>query len=270
MILICQILLKDFKFMKTLQLLLTALLVNFSLLNIAYTQTPDSTEANQSVGNVMNPEDPYEDFNRKMFEFNLKFNDTIGQPLANAYNSALPQPAKTGVSNFFDNLSTPLSALNCFLQGKGEEGFEEIMRFSLNSTFGLFGLIDIAEPAGLNPKKEDLGQTLYHWGVWDESSYLVLPIVGSYTTRELFGGVADSSYDPVYPHVIETDSQGRLWIYMGDKFVEYTKVVKLVEDIKSQPDPYIFSRESYLQFRTNQIYDGEAPQPSLDDFDFEE
>ncbi len=227
-------------------------------------------ENTRAVETVMNVEDPYEDFNRAMFDFNLKFNDTLGIPLANVYNSVIPQPAKTGISNFFDNLSTPISAINCFLQGKAEEGFSEIMRFSLNTTFGLFGLIDIADPAGLEDKNEDFGQTLYHWGFWDKSSYLVLPVVGPYTTRELVGGVADSAYDPVYPHLIKTDSHGRIWIYMGDKFVEYTKVVKLVEDIKTQPDPYIFSRESYLQHRTNQIYDGKAPQPDLDDFNFDE
>jgi len=230
----------------------------------------DQTEQQQRpVETVMNPEDPYEKFNRVMFDFNMGFNDTIGRPVANVYNSALPQPAKTGISNFFDNLGTPISAVNCFLQGKVEDGLSEIMRFSLNSTFGLLGLIDIAEPAGLEAKNEDLGQTLYHWGVWDQSSYLVLPIVGSYTTRELFGGIADSSYDPVYPHVIDTDTEGRVLIYMSDKFVDYTKVVKLLEDMKTQPDPYVFSRESYLQFRTNRIYDGAAPQPALDDFNFE-
>lgn len=218
---------------------------------------------------VMNAADPYEAYNRKMFAFNMAFNDTVGKPIANAYNSSVPQPARTGISNFFDNLGTPLSAINCFLQGKVEDGFSEIMRFSLNTTFGLLGLIDIAEPAGLEAKNEDFGQTLYHWGMWDQSSYIVLPFVGSYTTRSLFGGAVDNVYDPIYSHLITTDTSGRVWIYMGNGFIEYTKVVNLIEDIKSQPDPYVFSRESYLQFRTNEIYDGKAPQPSLDDFNFE-
>lgn len=228
-----------------------------------------ASENPRPVNTVMNANDPYESFNRTMFEFNIGFNNTVGKPVANAYNSVLPQPAQTGISNFFDNLTTPLSAINCFLQGKGEDGFSEIMRFSLNSTFGLFGLIDIAEPAGLKAKNEDLGQTLYHWGVWDQSSYLVLPIVGPYSTRGLFGGVIDTYYDPVYPNIIKTDSEGRIWIYVGDKFIQYTKVVGLIDEVQNQPDPYVFSRESYLQFRTNQIYDGKVPQPALDDFNFE-
>jgi len=219
---------------------------------------------------AMNSKDPYESFNRVMFDFNMDFNDTVGKPIADAYNGILPQPARTGIDNVFDNLKTPLSAINCFLQGKVEDGLSEIMRFSINSTFGLFGLLDIAEPAGLEAKKEDLGQTLYHWGVWTESNYLVLPIIGSYTTRELVGSGVDSVYDPVYRTVLkDAEISDRAMIYMGDKFVKYTKVVKLLEDIKTQPDPYVFSRESYLQYRTNQIYDGKAPQPVLDDFNFE-
>jgi len=224
----------------------------------------------QSKTSPMNSKDPYESFNRLMFDFNMGFNDTVGKPVADAYNGILPQPARTGIDNVFGNLKTPLSAINCFLQGKVEDGLSEIMRFSINSTFGLLGLLDVAEPAGLEAKEEDLGQTLYHWGVWTESNYLVLPIVGSYTTRELVGSGVDSVYDPVYRTVLkDADTTDRAMIYMGDKFVKYTKVVKLLEDIKMQPDPYVFSRESYLQYRTNMIYDGKAPQANLDDFNFE-
>ncbi len=246
--------------------------ISVFLLHLLFLQTACSSKPvkeQRPVDTVMNSQDPYEDFNRIMFDFNMVFNDTLGKPIANVYNSALPQPAKTGISNFFDNLSTPVSALNCFLQGKAEDGLSEVMRFTINTTFGLFGLLDIADPAGLEDKNEDLGQTLYHWGVWDQSSYVVLPFVGPFTTRELLGGLADSSVDPVYPNMIKTDTEGRVWIYMGDKFVQYTKITKLLEDMKTQPDPYIFSRESYLQYRVNEIYDGKAPQPALDDFNFE-
>jgi len=245
----------------------TLLLISLFSLN-AWSNT--QVEVPKTAPEVMNSEDPYESFNRVMFDFNMGFNDTLGRPIADVYNGILPQPARTGISNVFGNLKTPLSALNCFLQGKPEEGLSEIMRFTINSTFGLFGLLDVAEPAGLEAKQEDFGQTLYQWGVWNESNYLVLPIVGSYTTRELVGGLGDSAADPVYRTVLEdTDSSGRVLIYMGDKFISYTKVVKLLEDMKNQPDPYVFSRESYLQYRTNLIYDGNPPQNNLDDFDFE-
>src|SRR5471032_1743419 len=112
-----------------------------------------------------NPRDPYEKFNRAMF----KFNDTVDQvalkPAATAYRNVLPSFVQTGVDNFFGNLSDAWSAVNNLLQGKGEAGMSDVMRFSLNSTLGLAGLLDIASPAGLPKHNEDFGQTLGTWGV---------------------------------------------------------------------------------------------------------
>lgn len=244
-------------------------LIGLTSFSFALTTSANSQTEIISPPLVMNEQDPYEGFNRTMFDFNMAFNDTFGKPAANVYNGILPQPIRTSISNFFDNLSTPVSAINSFLQGKPEDGLSEIMRFTINTTFGLFGLLDIAQPAGLEAKNEDLGQTLYHWGLWEESSYMVLPFVGPYTTRELAGGIADSSYDPIYTQLIEADETERRWIFMTNGFIEYTKVVELIDDVKNQPDPYVFTRESYLQHRTNLIFDGKAPQADLDDFNFE-
>lgn len=217
----------------------------------------------------MNDKDPYESYNRAIYSFNLGFNDYIGEPVANAYNNYLPSPVKTGVSNFFQNLKEPLNIVNAALQGKAEATLTSFMRLAFNTTFGLFGLLDIATEAGLEYQKEDLGQTLYVWGVWEESSFFMVPILGPYTTRELVGGSIDAIYNPTYPYLIQTDLEGRTWLFIGEKFVDYTKVAHLVDEMKAQPDPYIFMRESYLQYRTNLIYDGNPPQPNLDDFNFE-
>ncbi|BBP42304.1 MlaA family lipoprotein [Thiosulfativibrio zosterae] len=217
----------------------------------------------------MNSQDPFESYNRTIYDFNVGFNDLIGEPVAKAYINYVPDPAKTGLDNFFSNLKEPINMLNSFLQGKGEAGFTSLMRFSINTVFGLGGLLDIATPARLVHQKEDLGQTLYRWGVWNEASFVMIPFIGPYTTRELVGGLIDSGYDPTYPYVIKTDQTGRAAFFVGDKFISYTKVVNLTAEMKQQPDPYIFMRESYLQYRTNLIYDGKAPQPKLDDFNFE-
>lgn len=217
----------------------------------------------------MNDVDPYEGYNRAIYRFNVGFNDIIGEPVATSYNDYVPSPLKTGISNFFNNLKEPLNITNAFLQGKGEAGFSSLMRLSLNTTLGFFGLIDIATPAGLQYQKEDLGQTLYTWGFWTESNFIMMPIIGPYTTRELVGGSVDAAYNPTYPYLIKTDLAGKVGLFIGEKFVDYTKIVHLTDEMKAQPDPYIFMRESYLQYRTNLIYDGNPPQPDLDDFDFE-
>lgn len=230
---------------------------------------PISTLSKPAPPPPMSANDTYESFNRPVFEFNMQFNNAIGQPVATAYTDFVPQPARTGFSNFFSNLAVPLSSLNSFLQGDIEDGLTGVMRFTLNSTFGLFGLLDIATPAGLADKKEDFGQTLYHWGLWNETNYLVLPFVGPFTMRELAGGSIESVYDPVYHYFIDVDFRERSLIFLGEKFVDYTKVADLIMDLKNQPDPYIFARESYLQYRTNLIYNGKMPATALDDFDFD-
>lgn len=213
----------------------------------------------------MNDNDPYENYNRTIFNFNLGFNDLIGQPVANIYNS-LPSPMTTGISNFFRNLGEPLNIINALAQGKVEVAMSSFMRFSLNTTLGLFGLIDIADEAGLKYQKEDLGQTLYQWGMWTESSFIMIPFVGAYTTRELIGVSIDSSYDPTYNKILKNNKMG---YFIGEKFVSYASVIQLVDEMKKQPDPYIFMRESYLQHRINLIYDGNPPEAEMDDFDFE-
>lgn len=230
---------------------------------------PYSAYSNTSTTAPISSNDPYETYNRAVFDFNMGFNEYIGSPAANAYNAVMPTPAKIGIDNFLNNLTTPVSALNSLLQGKVEDGLSEIMRFSINSTFGLLGLLDIATPAGLTDKKEDFGQTLYHWGVWKESNYLILPIIGPYTVRSLAGSGFDSYNDPLYNHIVDVDSSTRVQLGLASGFVSYTKVVAVVDQLKNQPDPYVFARESYIQYRTNLINDGKAVAKPLDDFNFE-
>jgi len=218
---------------------------------------------------AINDQDPYESFNRTMFDFNMAFNDSIGKPVVDTYEFIFPKPIKTGFNNFFSNLGDPLSSLNSFLQGNVEDGLSSFMRFAINSTFGLFGILDIATPSGLEKINEDFGQTLYVWGIWKESNYIVLPFLGPYTTRSLVGTSVDGYLNPIYPNIIDTDDSGRFWLFLGGNFVSYVKIMKIIDDLDNQPDPYIFARESYLQYRTNLLYDGNPPEADLDDFDFE-
>jgi len=212
--------------------------------------------------------DPYEAFNRPVFQFNLAFHEYIASPISHAYLDYVPQPVQTGVSNFFNNLKMPLNALNHFLQGKGQAGLEGVMSFAINSVFGLGGLINIAKPAGLEPADNDFGKTLYKWGLWQESHYLVLPILGSYTTRSLVGSTLDPEINPIYYPDSEL-KQNKLPLTLGDKAESYAQATPFIDDLKNQADPYIFAREAFLQYRKNELYDGNPPVETLDDFDFE-
>jgi len=228
----------------------------------------DEIRAAQKFKESISYQDPYEDFNRSMFDFNLAFHDTVGRPMVNVYKE-VPSPLRTGVSNFFDNLGEPLSFTNSFLQGNVEDGLEGFMRFVINSTFGIFGLLDVATEAGLRSKDEDFGQTLQVWGFWQETNYLVLPVLGPTTTRGLVGDRTDALYDPVYNEWTDLDTQQTLRWKAADGFNTYYKVADLVDEMEKQVDPYLFARDSYIQYRNNKVYNGQAPLKPLDDFIFE-
>ena len=240
-------------------------LFTLSIGGYAIAQPPQATSETSAP---FNQNDPYEAFNRKMFAFNLALHHSIGKPLITAYD-ALPSPVRTGVHNFVTNLGTPLTVVHDLLQGKGEKAATDFMRFVINTVFGLGGLLDIATEAGITYQPEDLGQTLYVWGVWDEASYLMLPVLGPYTTREAVGSAVDGWTDPVYTAILDTNGNVQLALRTLDGVDSYARVQPLLDQVEGQPDPYIFVRESYLQHRMGLLYDGQPPQPDIDDIDLE-
>ncbi len=130
--------------------------------------------------------DPWESLNRGMYKVNDVFDRALLKPIAYGYRKVLPSFARRGVSNFSDNLLTPRSAVNNFLQGKPRRGFHDVSRFLLNSIIGIGGLIDVASDAGLEIYNEDFGQTLAVWGVPD-GPYTYLPLFGPRTLRDALG-----------------------------------------------------------------------------------
>lgn len=203
-----------------------------------------------------NPQDPFEGFNRAMFTFNDKVDQVAVKPAAEVYSNVVPQFVQIGVGNFFGNLGDVWTAINNFLQGKVEEGFSDVMRVAVNSTFGFAGLLDIGSEAGLTKHREDFGQTLGKWGV-KSGPYVVLPIFGSSTLRDTAAMPVDmgadlwSYYDPV--HWRNTGSIVRL----VDLRASVLDASNLVEE--AALDRYVFVRDAYLQRRQSKVYDGDAP-----------
>lgn len=215
--------------------------------------------------------DPWESFNRSMYEFNDTFDDYLARPIAEAYKEHLPGFFQTGVSNFFSNLDDVLVFLNDLLQFKFEQAAQDLSRFVFNSTFGLLGLFDVATYMELPKHHEDFGQTLATWGVGD-GPYLVLPFLGPSNVRDTAGIVADGYIDPIY----NTDDDEIRWSLIAlravDKRADLLAATKLME--KSGIDPYVFMRNAYFQYRENLIYDGNPPRktisaPTQDDLDLE-
>ena len=143
-------------------------------------------------------EDCFETTSRAIFKFNLAFDEAILEPIAKGYNK-LPEPIKIGTSNFTSNIGILLSIPNNLLQGNFGQLGHSIGSFALNTTVGVFGLLNPAEKIGLKPHQEDVGQTLGTYGI-GPGCYFVLPILGPTTARDSIGLFADTFVDP-FAHV---------------------------------------------------------------------
>ncbi|MES2127771.1 MAG: VacJ family lipoprotein [Pseudomonadota bacterium] len=202
-----------------------------------------------------NPKDPFEKFNRSMFAFNDAVDQAALKPAATAYKRVTPTFVQTGVSNFFGNLADAWSAVNNLLQGKGQEGMSDVMRFAFNSTFGLGGVLDIASEAGLRKHNEDFGQTLGTWGV-PSGPYLMLPLLGPSTVRDTAALPMDFKADPwAYVYPVDTRNIG-IAVRAVDQRAAVLDASNLMEE--AALDRYEFIRDGFLQRRESRIYDGES------------
>jgi phospholipid-binding lipoprotein MlaA len=210
----------------------------------------DTTD-DQDSQQIYKVADPIEPFNRVMFQFNDKLYQWLLRPLALGYRKVTPQKVRTGVQNFFVNLTAPARMVSCILQGKGQAATTEIGKFMINSTFGILGFMDLfSDYPELYPDPEDLGQSLAVYGIGD-GFYIVLPFLGPSTLRDTVGQVGDAFMDPVsYIDPIETAVAVR-------GFSSVNRLSFRIEDIddakKAALDPYEAARNFYSQSRQNRI-----------------
>lgn len=212
--------------------------------------------------------DPWEAINRPLYSFNTGLDKVTLKPLAKGYQKVTPRPVRTGVTNFMKNLATPGSSINNFLQGKPRRGFSELGRFLLNSTVGIGGLFDVATASGIERNYEDVGQTAAVWGVPD-GPYVMLPVLGPMTLRDAVLTPVHIISNPLY-HYNNSSIRDKLYILRAIELRERLfKAEKLLKDSK---DKYVTTRESYLQNREYQVYDGNPPEDDdfFDDFIDEE
>ena len=196
--------------------------------------------------------DPLESVNRFMYGVNDTLYFWVVKPVVGLYTDITNKPIRTGVRNFFHNLSTPIRFVNCHLQGKTSDADRELNRFLINSTFGILGIGDPAlEDHGLKPpQREDLGQSLAVHGVGD-GFYLVLPLLGPSTARDAVGKLGDMFLNPVF-YVDPTEAA--IGISAGNYTNEGSFYIGEYEAFKEAAiDPYAAMREVYIQYRTKQV-----------------
>jgi phospholipid-binding lipoprotein MlaA len=202
------------------------------------------------------PRDPYEAFNRDVYAFNEGFDQDIGRPVASAYRNYVHEEIRGRVRNFFSNIGDLFIGVNNMLQGKFEDGFMDWMRFVFNSTFGLFGLHDVASDAGIEKHNEDFGQTFGRWGAGD-GPYLVLPFLGPSNGRDVVGTGFDVYFDPlgeVRPIDLRNPLIGLRAVNTRADLLDASRLLE-----EAALDKYVFLRDAYLQRRRNLIYDGRPP-----------
>jgi phospholipid-binding lipoprotein MlaA len=140
--------------------------------------------------------DPWEPFNERMFEFNRRLDRYLLKPVAQAYNTALPDRVQIMIANAFDNIQFVPRMMNSLFQGKLDGAVREFGRFLFNSTVGIGGLFDVAKIEGIDKSREDFGQTLGFYGV-GPGPFLILPFMEPLTVRDGIGKAVDGFMDPL-------------------------------------------------------------------------
>ena len=208
--------------------------------------------------------DPWESWNRKVFAFNEGLDEKILKPLATGYAKVVPQFVRRSVDNFYANAADAWSAVNNVLQGKPEPAFQDVVRFTTNTVFGFFGLLDVASEFGLEHHYEDFGQTLGRWG-FGAGAYVVWPLFGPSTVRDSIALPLDRSASPAL--VINNGGlQGGItFLQIINTRANLLGASRVIDDIAL--DKYTFIRDAYLQRRRSLVFDGDAPETAADTAD---
>ena len=206
-----------------------------------------------------NPKDPFEPWNRGVTEFNDGLDEILAKPIATAYNEVLPHFVRTGVSNFFDNLTGVWTAVNMVLQFKPEAAGETVARLVANTVFGLGGVLDIAGELNIERHKSDFGQTLGHWGV-PPGPYLVIPFLGPSTMRDSLASTLISRGDLVWQLNNVANRNTLYTLRLVDKRSNLLRTTAVLDAVAI--DKYSFTRDIFLQVRQNEVLDGNVPDES--------
>jgi len=214
-----------------------------------------------------NHHDPIESTNRVSDKINDSIDRVSLKPAAQGYTAIVPKPMRTAVSNFYDNSTYVNTVLNDFLQGKGQQGFMDLMRFLINSTLGIGGLVDVASSMGFERHNEDFGQTLATWGV-GKGAYIVYPFYGPNSVRNTPDFLTATATDPLFwaGFVLAPYVTIPLAVL---KYVDERAGLLSASDMRDEMalDPYVFTREAWRQRREYQIYDGNPPAPEINEDD---
>jgi phospholipid-binding lipoprotein MlaA len=225
------------------------ILTGKSMTTTALAATEQAVEP-EGTPNDVKVNDPYEHSNRVVFDFNDKLYFQVLKPVDKVY-SVFPLDFREAVSHGFHNVIFPGRFINFVLQGKPDKAANETARFLINTILGGAGLFEIAQRFGYVNHEADFGQTLALWGV-GSGDFLMIPLLGPSDTRDLIGYAADSAMDPLV--WLPTAWWVTFSTHTG-KFVNYTSLHggEYEEMKKAALDPYVATRDAYMQYREHMI-----------------
>src|SRR6185503_2811051 len=243
--------------MKALRTIVTAILVGVLLTGCASTRT---VEGPQDIN------DPFEPFNRVMFNTTLVVDKVLLRPTAIVYRTVIPQPIRNGVRNFLNNIDSPVILTNDILQGEFARARVTLVRTVVNTTVGIGGLFDVADKWGYPRHREDFGQTLAPFGI-GEGPYLFIPLFGPANPRDLLGYGTDIFFNPL-TYVQWGDESYIPYVRYGVDLIDLRErnIETLDEIEQTSLDYYASVRSLYRQSRNNEINNGAAAVEDLPDF----
>ena len=205
-------------------------------------------------------DDPLEKYNREVYQFNDAVDKAVVRPVASGYRKLTNPPVRRSVSDFFTNIRMPITVANDLLQARPKHALQGTGRFLINLTLGVGGFFDPASQLGLPLEDNDFGVTLARWGV-PEGNYLVLPLVGPNTVRDVWRLPVDSYFfDPLSIYADNHHYHGLQYVPQAMYLVTMrSRAMDAESFLQSAYDPYVFIRDAYRQRRLYQIYDGNPP-----------
>ena len=201
---------------------------------------------------VNSDNDPLEDINRTTLLINQKLDKVIATPVAKFYGKITPDIVELGIYNAISNIDDINISINNILQGKFKEGFSDILRFTINSSIGIGGLLDVASRMGFKKHDEDFGQTLAVWGV-PHGPYIMLPGLGPSSLRDTIGMIPDAFLSPSILLDHEPTIYSLKFLDLIDTRARYLGLETIVVG-----EEYIFIRDAYYQNRKYDAFDGDV------------
>lgn len=210
--------------------------------------------------------DPFEGANRAVFKFNRAADTVLIAPVSRGYERIVPRPVRRRIRNIADNFRTPIWFANEVLQGDGQDALDAFDRFVINTTFGLGGIFDVAGAEGIEKREETFGQTLATYRA-PSGPYLVLPLLGPSSPRDILGRVGDFHLHPLTYTNFEGDAALRSALRVTGGLDTRVEQDRALQQIYEAADPYIQLRSLYLQRLEADIHEDADPFADLPEFE---